>query len=81
MHHLRIAIGSAGELATHLEVARRLQLLTDAQLGPAEALLIRVGQLLHGLLRSRRQKQRNRGLISSVLCSLAFWFSAPSVLR
>jgi four helix bundle protein len=60
IHHLRIAIGSAGELETHLELTRRLRLLSDQQLGPAELLIARVGQLLHGLLRNRLLK-RHKG--------------------
>ena len=57
IHHVRIALGSLCELATHLELGRRLALLSEADLKPAEQILGRTGQLLHGLLRSRRRKQ------------------------
>ena len=57
IHHLRIAIGSLGELMTHVEITRRLELLAPAALTSLESLLTRVSQLLHGLLRSRRNKR------------------------
>jgi four helix bundle protein len=60
IYHLRIALGSLGELQTELEIARRLAFLSDADLRGAFELSARVGQLLHGLLRAKKA-QRSRG--------------------
>lgn len=84
IHHLRlrVAIGSLGELATQLELARRLHLLPEPDLGPVEACVARSGQLLHGLLRSRLLKRR-RALAgaSALLAALALALNGLTVLR
>ena len=46
LHFLSIARGSAAELATHLEGARRVGYVSDADVAHATQLLRRVGELL-----------------------------------
>ena len=50
LYHVRIALGSWGELVTHLE------LVAPASLSEFEAQLDRTGQLLHGLHRSLKRR-------------------------
>ena len=50
--HVRIALGSLAELETQIEVAVRLGLLSTSRVAAAVELAKRVGQMLHGLLRS-----------------------------
>jgi len=57
IHHLRIALGSLGELATHIEIARRRSWLSAVDLRRTDEQIARTGQVLHGLLRSRRMKR------------------------
>ena len=79
IHHLRVAIGSLGELSTQIEIAARLAMLPSALASEAEEHAARTGQVLHGLLRYRFQKRRRQLGGSAVLCC-AFWFSAFAVL-
>jgi four helix bundle protein len=67
LFHLRIAVGSLAELETDLELARRLGMLSIADLADVTELMARTGQLLHGLVRSLR-----RNLAAGVLRCLAF---------
>jgi four helix bundle protein len=53
VYHLRVAIGSVGELDTDFELAVRLQFVTAAQLEDVRAQLARTRQLLYGLLRAK----------------------------
>jgi four helix bundle protein len=57
VRHLRIALGSLGELKTLFELARRLAFVSATQLTDQDELVARVGQLLHGLLRSIRRSR------------------------
>ena len=59
IHHVRIALGSVGELSTVLELAVRLKLLGPADLQDVEQQLIKTRQLLFGLLRSLRNRRRS----------------------
>jgi four helix bundle protein len=79
VHHLRVAIGSLGELSTQVEIAARLSMLPPAIASETEEHVARTGQVLHGLLRYRLQKRR-RHLAGSVLLCRAFWFAAFAVL-
>ena len=79
IHHLRLAIGSLGELSTQIEIAARLVMLPPALASKAEEHVARTGQVLHGLLRYRLQKRRRRLTGSALLCC-ALWFSAFAVL-
>ena len=49
---LYIALGSASELETHLEIARRVSLVIETDFARLGALLARVAQMLRGLIRS-----------------------------
>jgi four helix bundle protein len=49
---LYIALGSASELETQLEIARRVGLLTEVDFTRLDTLLARVAQMLRGLIRS-----------------------------
>jgi four helix bundle protein len=79
IHHLRVAIGSLGELSTQIEIAGRLAMLPPALASETEEQVARTGQVLHGLLRYRLQKRR-RQLAGSVVLCCAPWFSAFAVL-
>jgi four helix bundle protein len=57
LYHVRIALGSLGELATQVEVAKRLKLVSPEATMEVEQQLERVGRLLHGLARSIRYTQ------------------------
>ena len=57
IEHVRIAIGSLGELSTELELAHRLKFLTTTDLLEVERQLVSTRRLLFGLLRSLRQKR------------------------
>jgi four helix bundle protein len=50
--HLRTALGSVGELQTHIELALRLKYVNERDVRAATNDLTRSAQLLHGLLRS-----------------------------
>jgi four helix bundle protein len=79
IHHLRIALGSLGELSTHVEIVRRLGLLPETLLPEIEEQLGRTGQVLHGLLRSRLKKRRLRTGSALLACG-GFWFYAVAFL-
>ena len=53
-YHVRIALGSVGELSTCVELCRRLKYIDDKAADNAETDLARTRQLLHGVLRSLR---------------------------
>ena len=80
IHHLRTALGSLGELSTHVEIVRRLRLLPQTLLPEVEDQIARTGQVLHGLLRSRLSRRRLR-IGSAVLACCGFWFCGLAVLR
>jgi four helix bundle protein len=67
LHFLRIAIGSTAELATQLELARRLVYLTAEQTHEVEAELERVQQMLYGM---RREHLRRLGIAGATAMSL-----------
>jgi four helix bundle protein len=67
LYHTAIALGSLGELDTELELARRLGMLTDADLVVATEQIARTAQLLHGLRRSLKRK-----VLTSAAKCLAF---------
>jgi four helix bundle protein len=80
IHHLRIALGSLGELSTQMEIASRLLMLPDLVTDKAGEHLARTGQVLHGLLRSRLKKRRLRVAGSTLLGCLMFWlFGVPVI--
>jgi four helix bundle protein len=52
LNHLDIALGSQGEVAVQLEIARRLAYLTDVDHRQIENRVGRVGRMLNGLIES-----------------------------
>ena len=64
LYYLRIAIGSAAEVETQLELARRLRFVTAEQAREVNAQLERVRQMLYGM---RREHQRRLGSASRTL--------------
>ena len=60
LYHVRIALGSLGELETDFEIARRLGMLSSDDLAELNAHIARSGQLLHGLARSLRFQLRTQ---------------------
>jgi four helix bundle protein len=59
-HHVSIAIGSHGELETYLEIAVRLEYVTEKERAKVQQLSDSVGRLLSGLHRSLKQKLAKR---------------------
>jgi len=55
--HVRISLGSLGELGTQLEVAVRAGLLRRADVADVSRQLVRTTQLVHGLARSIRMRR------------------------
>lgn len=55
-NHVRIALGSLGELATQLEIALRLGYVNHHVVAAMQAELSRTRQLVHGLRRSLDRK-------------------------
>jgi four helix bundle protein len=75
-HHVLIALGSLGELATQLEVAIRLKYVTNEAAAEIASDLVRTRQLLHGLRRSLSRQLVARGLaFVAVLSAAAMLFS------
>ena len=58
LHHVRIALGSHGELETCIEIACRLGLLSSTTAAPLEEHLGSVGKLLYRLHESLEEKVR-----------------------
>jgi four helix bundle protein len=54
--HVRTALGSLGELVTHMELARRLGLLADHDVDDVLVQIRRTARLLHGLHRSLKRQ-------------------------
>ena len=79
IHHLRIALGSLGELSTQLELARRLAMLPTAVVMETDEHIARTGQVLHGLLRSRLNRRAAK-VGSATLIACAWWLLSLSVL-
>jgi four helix bundle protein len=73
LHHLRIALGSAGELSTELELVARLKFVSPADLVASQRQLTRTRQMLFGLVRSLRRKRLLRRA-KAVATVFAFWF-------
>jgi four helix bundle protein len=56
---LYIALGSASELETQIEIARRVELANASDCERLDALLARVAQMLRGLIRTVRPDSEN----------------------
>ena len=71
LFHTRIALGSLGELETHLELACRLGMLAADDLGEALPALARTGQLLNGLARTLKRRLPTRTATGSAVLAIA----------
>ena len=79
LHHVRVALGSAGELSTELERVARLKFVSPADLAASQRQLIRTRQMLFGLLRSLR-KNRLLRRTRTVVTVFALWFVIHAVV-
>lgn len=73
LHFLRIAIGSAAEVDTQLELARRLRFVTPDATRGVDKQLERVRRMLYGMRRERQRRLASSGakVGSVVLCLVA----------
>ncbi len=71
LHFLRIAIGSAAEVDTQLELARRLRFVTADATREIDRQLERVRQMLYGMRREHHRRVAKTGAqVGSVLLAL-----------
>ena len=72
-HHVRIALGSLGELDTLCEAVRRLAYSSDESLRVLTKHLERTGRLVHGLDRALRRRQLTVSclVVCALLCTAA----------
>ena len=80
LHHVRVALGSAGELSTELELAARLKFVAPSDLAAAQQQLVRTRQLLFGLLRSLRKNRLLKLGRRAIATGFAFWLLTLAVL-
>ena len=73
LHHLRIALGSLGELSTQMELAVRLDFVTFTDVEAMHKQLSRTRQLLFGLLRTIRRRRLAQAAKGATLLTTAFW--------
>jgi four helix bundle protein len=82
IHHLRISLGSLGELETDLELGKRLGFFTVDQLKQANRQIERTGRLLHGLLRAKKiQRLKSVGSTLALFVGPALGLLLLSVLH
>ena len=75
LYHVRIALGSLGELETDFEIARRLGMLSSEDLAELNEHIARSGQLLHGLASSLRVRIGTKATrCLAVLGLLPIWY-------
>ena len=80
IYHLRIALGSVGELATDIELAVRLGFISAATGEAVEKQVVRTGQVIFGLLRSRLRRRRAQAVNGAMLLGLGFWLLRTAVV-
>ena len=73
IHHVRVALGSAGELSTELELIVRLKFASAADLAVAQQQLARIRQMLHGLLRSLCKNRLLKRARRTIVTGFGFW--------
>ena len=75
-NHVRIALGSVGDLSTCIEICRRLHYIDQSTADRLQKDLARTRQLLHGVLRDlARQLAKKATTTLIVLASLLWWTS------
>lgn len=79
--HLRIALGSIGELDTQLEVSLRVGLLPATDVKRVQEHAARTAQLVHGLLRSVRMRRLRKAVTTSALLVPPLCWLALSIVR
>ena len=80
IHHLRIALGSVGELSTDIELAVRLGFISAATGEALDKHVVRTGQVTFGLLRSRLRRRRARVVNGAMLLGLGLWLVRIAVV-
>jgi len=70
---VRIALGSAGELSTELELIVRLKFASPDDLAATRQQLARTRQMLYGLLRSLSKNRLLKRARRVIVSSFAFW--------
>jgi four helix bundle protein len=80
IHHVRTALGSAGELSTELEIVLRLKFATETDLAAVLQQLTRTRQLLFGLLRNLRKHRLLKRGRETLLAAACVWPAASSFL-
>lgn len=65
LNHLSIALGSQSEVETQIELSCRLGLLTQKSTQEILKVAEQVGRMLHGLIHSLEQKDRERPVCTS----------------
>jgi len=78
LHFLRVAIGSAAEVDTQLELARRLRFVTSDATREIDRQLERVRQMLNGMRREHQRRLASSG--AKVGSVLLFLFAATRLL-
>ena len=78
LHFLRVAIGSAAEVDTQLELARRLRFVTADATHEVDRQLERVRQMLYGMRREHQRRVVTTGV--SVSSIVLFLFAATRLL-
>jgi four helix bundle protein len=73
--HLGIALGSAAEVDTLLELAARTGLLSKQEISPVQLQLSRARQLAYGLRRRLRLRLAKKAANISGLVALCIWWS------
>jgi four helix bundle protein len=73
LRHLRIALGSLGELDTQLELAFRLKLVSPEALETLQRELGQTGRLVHGLRRAVRMTTARTILVLVVAATTGLW--------
>ena len=80
IHHLRIALGSVGELATDIELAVRLGFVSAATGDAVQKQVARTGQVVFGLLRSRLRKRLAKTVNGAAVFGIVFWILRSAVV-
>ena len=74
VNHLSIAIGSLAEVDTQIEVAIRLEYLTEAAVTKLRQLLDSAGRLTGGLRRAKRLRLAGTAARSASLCLMVVYY-------
>jgi four helix bundle protein len=77
LNHVNIALGSAAELETQIEIALRLGYLTASDVRAVSAKVKRVGQMLRRLQQSLEGRGARTTVVLGLLCVIAavLWLS------